>query len=428
MARIEKVKGVLNRVLSRVCLDKDKEQEIYSHTNEFILDLKKVLTKHKIKADIFLGGSVAKKTLIKKSEYDIDVFLRFPEKDTDENLNKAISKIKEINGIKPRTVKGSRNYLQFRKNKEVFEVIPTTKISKPTKARNVTDLSYFHVNYVEKCVKKNKKLGNEIKLAKAFVYGSGCYGAESYIKGFSGYAVELLACYYKSFMGFVRAIATSKDKIVLDPSRFYKNKNQVLENMNESKLFSPMILVDPTFKERNALAALSQETFDKFKDYCKKFLKKPNMEFFELKEIDLGKLKNKARKKKMDFVKIIARTDKQEGDIAGSKLLKFFNYLVRQLERYFDLETNEFEYPGEQIARYYFVIKPKKTILHVGPPLDKRVGVEAFKKKHKKTAIKKGRIYAEEKLDITLDKFLKKFQKDDKKVMLDMGITKIELV
>jgi hypothetical protein len=66
--------------------------------------------------------------------------------------------------------------------------------------------------------------------------------------------------------------------------------------------------------------------------------------------------------------------------------------------------------------------------LHIGPPLDKKIGVKAFKKKHKKTTIKLGRIYAEEKLDINLDKFLKKFQKDEKRVMLNMGITKIDLV
>ena len=46
----------------------------------------------------------------------------------------------------------------------------------------------------------------------------------------------------------------------------------------------------------------------------------------------------------------------------------------------------------------------------------------------KKTIIKKGRLYAEEKLNINLDKFLKKFKKDEKKVMLDMGITKLDLI
>ena len=57
--------------------------------------------------------------------------------------------------------------------------------------------------------------------------------------------------------------------------KFYKNKQELLNSVNESKLQSPIVLVDPTFKERNALAALSQETFLRFKESCAKFLRNP---------------------------------------------------------------------------------------------------------------------------------------------------------
>ncbi|MBD3252791.1 hypothetical protein GF386_03610, partial [Candidatus Pacearchaeota archaeon] len=54
----------------------------------------------------------------------------------------------------------------------------------------MTDLSYFHVNHILKKIKKNKNLSDEIRLAKKFAYSQNCYGAESYIHGFSGYALE----------------------------------------------------------------------------------------------------------------------------------------------------------------------------------------------------------------------------------------------
>ena len=42
-------------------------------------------------------------------------------------------------------------------------------------------------------------------------------------------------------------------------------------NLNASKLNSPIILIDPTYKQRNTLAALSNETFENFKkDYTGK--------------------------------------------------------------------------------------------------------------------------------------------------------------
>jgi len=68
-------------------------------------------------------------------------------------------------------------------------------------------------------------------------------------------------------------MAKIKDKIVIDIEKHYKNKQAVLMDLNSSKLHSPIILIDPTYKERNALAALSSETFRKFQEVSLKFLK-----------------------------------------------------------------------------------------------------------------------------------------------------------
>lgn len=62
--------------------------------------------------------------------------------------------------------------------------------------------------------KENKGQGfDEIKIAKAFCHATGCYGAESYIKGFSGYALELLIYHYKSFQSFVKAMTKVNEKV-----------------------------------------------------------------------------------------------------------------------------------------------------------------------------------------------------------------------
>ena len=64
--------------------------------------------------------------------------------------------------------------------------------------------------YVKELLIRKKKIKgkilDEIRLAKAFCHANGCYGAESYIKGFSGYALELLVYHYGSFQKFVKAI------------------------------------------------------------------------------------------------------------------------------------------------------------------------------------------------------------------------------
>ena len=87
-------------------------------------------------------------------------------------------------------------------------------------------------------------------------------------------------------------------------------------DVNSSKLHSPVILIDPTFKQRNALAALSSETFTKFQKEAKNFIKNPSIKAFEQRKTDLKKIKKEALSKKQDFILIEADTDKQAGDVA----------------------------------------------------------------------------------------------------------------
>jgi len=119
-----------------------------------------------------------------------------------------------------------------------------------------------------------------------------------------------------------------EEKIIIDDSKFYK-KNRALVELNESKLISPIILIDPTFKERNALSSLSEETFSKFRKTCELFLDNPNNEFFRKKNI----LEGFKDFKSLRIVSVI--TNKQKGDISGTKSKKFFGFFIYQLKREF---------------------------------------------------------------------------------------------
>jgi tRNA nucleotidyltransferase (CCA-adding enzyme) len=402
---------VLEKVKKEVFLEVEKQKEI----EEKLFYFKKLLKKEKV--DFFIGGSVAKNTVIKKDKYDIDVFIRFK---TEEEIIKKFDKIIKKISKKAEKIHGSRDYYNIPYGDIIFEIVPTIKLTKPENAKNSTDLSYFHVSYVTNKIKKNKKLANEIKLAKIFTFANNCYGAESYISGFSGYALELLIIYYKTFEKFIREMAKSKGKIIIDLEKYYKKKEAILNEINESKLFSPIIIVDPTFKQRNVTSALSQETFDKFKESCKKFLKSQSEDFFSKEKMQNKRLNEINRKKPL---KIILTTDKQEGAIAGSKLLKFYNFLDGKISKYYKILDKEFVYNDRNSAECYFVLKKKEKILIKGPPTDKTINVIAFKEEHKKTYVKKKIIYAEEKNN----KNIKNIIDDNKKIMKEMSITKIEI-
>ena len=446
---MEKINSILKGVLEKIKPPKEDLDFIEDSLKKFLEDFKKGIRKNKIKAEIFIGGSFAKETVILKDYYDVDIFVRFDKKYKDSEISKLTKK--SLKGIKNVSViHGSRDYFRIKKGPNFFiELIPVIKVSNPKESDNITDLSYSHVNYIKKKV-KSKKVLDEIKIAKAFCYATNTYGAESYIRGFSGYALELLIHYYGSFLKFIKAMTKDtrsekeyknlwskgyegkwlemKKKIIIDIEKCYKRKEDVLLDINASKLISPIILIDPTYKQRNALAALSKETFEKFQKACKNFLKNPSIKKFEVEKVDLEKIKKQAKKRKLEFILINATTNKQKGDIAGGKLLKFFKHLGNDISRFFDIKHKGFGYDGEKSANYYFVVKSKKEILFPGPFIKDKKNVSAFKKRHKKTLKKANRIYARDKINFSIKEFVFNWKKRYKNRLKEMSISELKVV
>lgn len=419
---------ILEEVIKKIQPSKEEIFYINKFLKELIEKIKSNIKNSKIAADVFIGGSFAKGTLIKKDKYDIDVFLRFDKKYPNKELSNLTRDI--LSGIKNfSVVHGSRDYFSIKISENfVIELVPVRKISNPRESENITDLSYSHVNYIKKKV-KSKELLKEIKIAKAFCYASNCYGAESYIKGFSGYSLELLVNYYRGFTNFVKAIykMSPNEKNVIDPEGLYRNKKQVLLDMNTSKLNSPIILIDPTYKQRNALAALSKETFIRFQKHCGKFLQSPSIKLFQIEKADLNKIKEGAIKNKDEFLLLDIYTDKQEGDVAGSKLFKFYSHLTSELGRFFVIKNRGFNYNQKQKAECFFVLKKKDFIFSNGPFISDKKNVAKFKIEHKKNFIKNKRLFAKEEINFSGEDFLKNWKNKNKNKIREMSITLLNL-
>ncbi|MEK6817762.1 MAG: hypothetical protein AABX80_03085, partial [Nanoarchaeota archaeon] len=197
-----KFKILMKEVLVRIEPSRQDLEEINKSLKQFKEKIKEQIKNQKLDAVLFEGGSFAKKTIIKKDNYDLDIFIMFSEKFKGQNISKLTKKLlKGIKGVS--VIHGSRDYFKINKFKNFFiELIPVIKVNDPKKAENITDLSYSHVKYINKKIKSQKIL-DEIKIAKAFCYATKTYGAESYINGFSGYSLELLIYYYKSFLNFI---------------------------------------------------------------------------------------------------------------------------------------------------------------------------------------------------------------------------------
>ncbi|MAG10792.1 hypothetical protein CMI44_00570 [Candidatus Pacearchaeota archaeon] len=424
----QKINQILKEVLERIKPPKKDLNFIDKNLKNFLKKLNEKIKSSKINAEIFIGGSYAKKTLIKKGKYDIDIFLRFDKKYKNGELSKLTEKLLKKTAKFSR-IHGSRDYFRVKISPLLFfEIVPVLKVNNPRNAKNITDLSFSHVRYVNKKM-KSKKILEDIMIAKSFCYAKNCYGAESYINGFSGYGLELLVYHYNGFIEFVRRISKIKSKKeIIDIEKLYKNKSSILLDINESKLFSPIIFIDPTYKQRNVLAALSEETFREFQKECIKFLKSPSIDSFEPVKVNHEKIKEEAKKEGYEYVLLRADTKRQEGDIAGSKLFKFYKHLSSEIKKYFEIKNRYFEYSGKKFAEYVFVVKSKNEILIKGPFVDDETNKKLFIRKHKTTFVKGGKICTKKKINFSIRRFIEEWKKDNQKKIKEMGVSGLGLL
>jgi tRNA CCA-adding enzyme len=424
---MKKVDLILKEVLANINPPKEDIGSINRFLKELIPELEKGIKSLRIDASVFVGGSFAKGTMIKKGRYDVDVFIRFNGKYRGKDISKLANEIIKKTKRKFSVVHGSRDYFHMEAEDNFYmEIIPVINTKNAKEAENITDLSYFHVGYIRKKI-KNKKILDEIKIAKAFLHACRCYGAESYIRGFSGYAVELLLCHYKTFPNFAKNIVKIKEKQIIDLEKLYKNRTEIMMNMNGAKTISPIIVIDPTYKERNALAALSDETFERAKKACREFIKKPAIESFEMKKPDLEKIKKNAERKGIGFALIEIETDKQEGDIAGSKLVKFYNHLSKELKKHYKIINEGFEYDGKQEAEIFFAGKTKGEYVITGPDAKDQKNRDAFELKHENVFVKGKKVYARESCDEKIGEFIAEWKIKNSEKVNEMNITNLEI-
>jgi tRNA nucleotidyltransferase (CCA-adding enzyme) len=215
---------------------------------------------------------------------------------------------------------------------------------------------------------------------------------------------------------------------LIDIEKHYKNKNEILMNMNSAKMMSPIVLIDPTYKERNALAALSEETFKKAKEACEQFLKKPLRECFETRKPNLDLIKKNADKNNSGFVLVKIQTNKQAGDIAGSKLVKFYNHLSEELKKFYRVSNQGFEYNGKKEAQFFFVGKNKGEYIVDGPNKKDQANVDAFELKHENTFVKGNKVYARETNEDSISEFIAEWKIKNIEKVQEMSITNLEII
>lgn len=402
---------LLNSVYKKNVFSETEKKKITALTKIFIKTLEQLLKKHNIKATVFLGGSSAKGTFL-KGTFDCDIFVRFDYKTyssfTNELSDILETVIEEATEKKAARVHGSRDYFQYEPSNiaydMMFEIIPVLNVTNPALALNVTDMSPLHVLWIKKHLDKKPNLIREIIVTKLFLKSVGLYGAESYIRGFSGHVVDILIIHYGSFMELMKQVISWKKGLLIDVAHHFSNEKKALLALNESK-FGPLILIDPVQMKRNAAASLSPEKFELFKEKALAFFSNPNVSYFVKKKFSLSTLKQKSVVGTTKFL-FEAKSLDGKNDVVGSKLLKVYEYMLKRLKMHdFEVINSNWYWDKKESAYFWFFVsnasvrevKKTHTLTHKGPPIHKKLHVSKFKEKHEFTFVEQKHICAKKK-------------------------------
>lgn len=384
-----KLQNVLSNILDKYKPKEAEKMLVRSKVQRVLLHLREAISDNHIDAVVMLGGSAAKGTFV-TGDFDCDVFVRFDMKYKDKNISDILEKLLRVFD-KIERVHGSRDYFQSYIDDINFEFVPVLEIADPEFALNVTDSSPLHVGWIKSRIESNDKIIDSIILAKLFCKAHKIYGAESYIRGFSGHVLDIMISHYGSFINLLESSQSWKDGEVIDIEN-----HGTASSLNESKI-SPLIVIDPIQPDRNAAAALNLENMMEFKRIAKEFMENPSKDFFEKKEITTEELISKAGDNSLFIFDIIPHEGKT--DVVGGKLLKVYERLKGELLRNdFEVLDSDWDW-DKKFNSSIWIISPdvelSETKKRVGPPVTARDNADSFRKKHPKCYEEDGKLVAD---------------------------------
>ncbi|MGA1975519.1 MAG: CCA tRNA nucleotidyltransferase [Conexivisphaerales archaeon] len=230
----------------------------------------------KISPRIEIGGSYAHDTWL-ETETDVDFFLVYPKevnRTQFEGLGLSLAEA-ALEGRSPRRRYAEHPYVEADVDSVTVNVVPCYGVTKG-EWKSAADRSPFHTKYLEAHL--NEGLRSEVRMLKRFLKAQALYGAEIRVRGFSGYACEVLVLKYRSFVELLRSASSWKKGVVISLEGGEENARSLFEG-------EAFILLDPVDTTRNLGLAVSPAKLAEFVHLSRLFLKKPSLEFFGARQL-----------------------------------------------------------------------------------------------------------------------------------------------
>ncbi len=286
------------QILKDIKPTEQEQQEIDEMSDKLVSFLEESCENDNIDAKVAIVGSVAKHTAL-KGKSDIDIFIAFPLSESETRLKKcglylAHKCNDHFNGDASHHF-ASHPYVTSDIDGFEVDFVPCYEIEDGSQLKSAVDRTILHTRYVKAHL--TDEGCDQVLLLKKFMDMTGTYGSEFKVGGFAGYLCELLVIRYGSFENVLKAASNWQFGEVID-----------LEGYGTSDNFNdPLIVIDPTDKNRNVGAALRLNKMSEFIQSARNYLASENKKdyFYPLdKKIDKASILDEYAGRGSEFIAI----------------------------------------------------------------------------------------------------------------------------
>jgi len=166
--------------------------------------------------------------------------------------------------------------------------------------------------------------------------------------------------------------------------------------LNAAKTQSPLIVVDPVQKERNAAAALSLEMFSRFVAAARLYVHQPSPRFFVPQKFSSQELKQRVKQYGLNLTLVQFTLLLEKKDIALTKALAAFHQFQKQIVQYdFTLVDSNYERDHDLLWFLTFPHELSKYKKQQGPELwVKEQRLVEFREQHPDAFLEQDRLVA----------------------------------
>jgi tRNA nucleotidyltransferase (CCA-adding enzyme) len=225
---------------------------------------------------IEIGGSYAHDTWL-ETETDVDFFLVYPKEVGRAKFEALGLSLAEagLRGRSPKRRYAEHPYIEAEVDSVTVNVVPCYGVAKG-EWKSAADRSPYHTKYMADHL--NEGLKAEVRVLKRFLKAQALYGAEIRVRGFSGYACEVLILKYGSFVELLRSASSWGKGVVISVEGGEESAKVFFEG-------GAFVLLDPVDTTRNLGLAISPTRLAEFVHLSRLFLKRPSLEFFGARQL-----------------------------------------------------------------------------------------------------------------------------------------------